>query len=103
MILLVVKLPGIYFDTKFSLINNSFYQGNVFITLKNAVFQSSSPIRHHVEKVILVHSFKPIQCTYSDGGPDHNPSYYSVILTQLCHFLKQDLDMTINCVTAPGT
>ena len=83
-------------------INDSFYQGDILITLKNAVFQPSSPLRHQVEKELLVSSFKPIQCTYSDGGPDHNPSYYSVILAQICHLVKNNLDMSVNAVTAPG-
>ena len=57
-------------------IEQSFYQGSVFVTLKDSVFQASSPLRHAAElsrilqqKVNFV--LKPILLVYSDGGPDH--------------------------------
>ena len=47
-------------------------------------------------------TWKPIECTFSDGGPDHNPRYSSVKIAQLSHFLNNDLDMSSAVVSDPG-
>ena len=52
------------------------------------------------EKVIA--EWKPIECNYSDGGPDHNTKHNSVKLAQTAHFLKEDLDMSANAITYAG-
>ena len=46
-------------------------------------------------------SSKPILFLYSDGGPDHRLTYYSVKLSLICLFLKLDLDYLCAARTAP--
>ncbi|CAH1269408.1 Hypp4174 [Branchiostoma lanceolatum] len=59
--------------------SDSFYRGKVYIALKDATFQPSSPIRHQTELYeVLNQAGKlglPILCQYSDGGPDHRLTY----------------------------
>ena len=82
--------------TKFSLIpsvvleieipdkfEGSWYTGQVFVGLKDAVFQHSNPLRHATE----LHSLllqriqnRTILYIYSDGGSDHRLTYMSVQL-----------------------
>lgn len=61
----------------------SFYHGDVHITLKDNIFQPSTPFRHAAETVKIVRSYfseddvnanKPIIVRYTDGGPDHRPT-----------------------------
>ena len=71
------------------------------------VFEKSTPLRHVVEKEKCVkgstsEEWKEIECNYSDGGSDHNTSYYSVKVAHICHFLRMDLDMLVAAVTYPG-
>lgn len=59
----------------------SFYHGDVHITLKDKIFQPSTPFRHAAETVKIVRSYfseydvnanKPIIVRYTDGGPQTN-------------------------------
>ena len=80
-------------------INDSFYGGSVTVTLKDAILQKSTPLRHQVEKEIEVaQEWKPIDLTYSD----HNRQKLSVKIALTAHHLKADLDMSISVVTYPG-
>ncbi|KAI8484568.1 hypothetical protein Bbelb_376750 [Branchiostoma belcheri] len=85
--------------------DDSFYRGKVFIALKNATFQSSSPIRHQTELYdVLNQAGKlglPILLQYSDGGPDHRVTYMSVQVSLICMFVILDLDMLVCARTAP--
>ena len=83
-------------------INDSFYDSTVTVTLKNSVFEKSTPLRHQAEKENSVAIWNPIECSFSDGGPDHNPRNYSIKIGHLTHFLKVDLDMSVSVVTYPG-
>ena len=83
-------------------IEKLFYEGKVFVMLKNALFERSSPLRHQAEKEKVINDWKPIECTYSDGGPDHNTKHYSVKIAQLAHFLNKNLDICVSAVTYPG-
>ena len=83
----------------------SWYQGKVLVGLKDAVFQSSSPLRHATE----LHSFllqrignKTIMFIYSDGGPDHRITYVSVQLSLIALFLNLNLYFLVACRTAPN-
>lgn len=51
-------------------IKDSFYHGEVSISLKDAVFETSSPSRHAVEMYKLL-DYKSILFFYCDGGSDH--------------------------------
>ncbi|XP_078597452.1 uncharacterized protein LOC144873716 [Branchiostoma floridae x Branchiostoma japonicum] len=83
----------------------SFYRGKVFVCLKDATFQPSSPIRHQTELYhILTKAGKlglPILCQYSDGGPDHRLTYISTQVSLICMFIILDLDMLVCARTAP--
>ncbi len=65
-----------------SSITKSFYSGSVFITLKDAIFQPSSPLRHCRELLQSLEAshlhLNPILCVYTDGGPDHRSNFLSV-------------------------
>jgi hypothetical protein len=85
--------------------SGSWYNGKVYVGLKDTVFKPSSPFRHMTE---LYHTIsksgiisKPILFLYSDGGPDHRLTYVSVQLSLICLFLKLDLDYLCACRTAP--
>lgn len=39
---------------------------------------------------------------YTDGGPDHRLTYYSVKVALICLFIDLDLDLLIAARTAPG-
>lgn len=83
-------------------IEESFYCGRVFVSLKDSVFQPSSPFRHGAELYNLLQAVSnPILCLYSDGGPDHRVTYLSVQLSLICLFRALDLDYLIAARTAP--
>ena len=95
----------LYIETLYMyLIMPLFYLGNVFIGIKDAVFEHSTPLRHATEIYNILQSqslMKPILFVYSDGGPDHRLTYMSVKLTLICLFLKLDLDYLCAGRTAP--
>ena len=83
----------------------SWYHGKVMVGLKEAVFQSSSPLRHATELHSLLLSRignKTILFMYSDGGPDHRLTYVSVQLSLIALFLNLNLDFLVACRTAPN-
>lgn len=53
-------------------IDGSWYDADVHVGLKCAVFESSSPVRHVLELEKNMPALgKPITLMYTDGGPDH--------------------------------
>ncbi len=86
-------------------INQSFYTGQVCVTLKEGIFEPSSCLRHCRELLDVLEStrqhMKPILCLYTDGGPDHRTTYLSVQIALICLFLTLDLDMLVAARTAP--
>lgn len=91
--------------------NDSFYYGKVHVTVKDKVFQASSAIRHCAENVRIlreevsedgVESSKPILFVFTDGGPDHRSTYWSVQLSYLAMFVALDLDLLVTARTAPS-
>ena len=83
----------------------SWYTGQVFVGLKDAVFQSSSPLRHAtgLHSLLLQRiADRTILFIYSDGGPDHRLTYISVQLSLIALFLNLDLDFLVACRTAPN-
>ena len=87
-------------------IGTSFYRGQVSVTLKDSIFQPSTPFRHAVElKSILKPADEnpsPFLLVYSDGGPDHRVTYGGVKLSLIVLFKLLDLDILIAGRTAPG-
>ena len=85
-------------------ITGSWYRGQVFVLLKDTVFEPSSPFRHACELYHILQSVsfsKPVLFLYSDGGPDHRLTYVSVQLSLICLFLKMNLDFLCAGRTAP--
>ena len=55
-------------------IAGSWYNGNVYVSLKDAVFEPSSPMRHMAKLSSLLNTQpdqKRFLLLYTDGGPDH--------------------------------
>lgn len=88
-------------------VSESFYRGQVALTMKDSTFQPSSPFRHATElKNILdqvdVNDKKPALFLYTDGGPDHRTTYNSVKLSLIILFKQLGLEFLVACRTAPG-
>ena len=84
----------------------SFYRGRVWVSVKDAVFQPSSPMRHSAEILKVLKAAKllddlQVLLLYTDGGPDHNITFMTVILSLLCLFLTGDLDFVVAARTCP--
>lgn len=87
-------------------ISDSWYNGKVYVGVKDAVFQPSSPLQHICElsSVINRHfgsSIPPIFHLYMDGGSDHRLTYMSVQLSLISLSLKHDFDLLCAARTAP--
>ena len=86
-------------------IEESFYRGQVYIGLKDPIFQPSDSLRHMAELYNILNSTnenKPYLFLYTDGGPDHRVTYVRVQLALIALFLKLDLDLLIAVRTPPG-
>ena len=86
-------------------LDDSFYRGKVYVGIKDAIFEPSSPLRHATELHSILKSVdsdpKPILLIYSDGGPDHNLTFLSTQISYICLFLQMDLDMLSAVRTPP--
>ncbi|GBC03479.1 hypothetical protein RclHR1_05140013 [Rhizophagus clarus] len=77
-------------------INESFYHGNIFVGLKNPIFEPSSAMRHATELYnIIVKTNKPYLFLYMNGGPDHQVKFVKTQITLISLFLALDLDYLI--------
>ncbi len=86
-------------------IEGSFYQGKVFVGMKDSTFQPSSPLRHATELRTILHSSDPgkeIILIYSDEGPDHRVNFLQVQLSLVTLFLRGDYDSLVAVRTPPG-
>ncbi|XP_062607328.1 uncharacterized protein LOC134269121 [Saccostrea cucullata] len=101
-VLLDVELPKCKDD--------SFYNGVLHVTVKDKVFTPSSPIRHAAESISIFRNSRssdglfldcPILFIYTDGGPDHRTTFWSVKLAHIATFIALDLDLLIAARTAP--
>ena len=75
------------------------------MTLKDAIFQGSSPVRHAVE-LLAMNSRKgnipdAFVLAFTDGGPDHNISFLNVIISWLGYFILGRCDFLVVARTAP--
>ena len=83
-------------------VSESWYRGQVTVTLKDAAFEPSSPMRHTTKlSKLLEGDTKPILFLYSDGGPDHCVTYISVQTALITLFRGLDLDYLCAARTAP--
>ena len=81
-----------------------FYRGDVCVSIKEHALQTSSPLRHSSELKKFLDSIgesKEILCLYTDGGPDHRTTYYSVKIAPICLFIAMDKDMVLAVRTPP--
>lgn len=104
-------IPSVLFDV--ALPNNardSFYKGAVHVTVKDKLFEASTPQRHVVETMKILRDSRsvdgvsldqPILLLYTDGGPDHRTTYKRVQLTLVYMFIALDLDALFAARTAP--
>ena len=85
-------------------LEDSFYRGQVFVGLKDAVLEPSSPLRHCTELAKILpqeDTSSSILLLYTDGGPDHNLTFLSVQLAIIALYIHFDLDMIQAVRTAP--
>ena len=85
-------------------IEGSWYEGAVHVGYKDAVLQPSSALRHATEvNSIIVPKIgnKSILFVYTDGGPDHRLTFFSVQLSLIALFLNLNLDLLVVGRTAP--
>ena len=84
-------------------IEDTFYHGRVCVGLQDATFQHSSPIRHACElrNILQSRDVQPILLLYTDGGPDHRPTFISVQLSLLSLFIELNLDFLCAVCTPP--
>ncbi len=77
-------------------IDQSWYEGQVFLGLKDAVFEPSSCLRHvtKLHDILLTKiGSKSILFMCTDGGPDHRTTFVSVQLALIALFLNLNLDL----------
>ena len=86
-------------------IDGSWYDGHVYVGYKDAVLEPSSALRHVTELHSILTPLignKSIFFLYTDGGPDHCLTFFSVQLSLIALFLNLDLDLLVVGRTAPN-
>jgi hypothetical protein len=78
--------------------NDSFYGGQIYVGIKDSVFEGSDPLRHMVElcdvlKDSFLDGFPPYLSIFSDGGADHNITFLYVQTMLACMFRMGDFDV----------
>ena len=65
-------------------VTGSFYTGQIYVDIKDAVFEASDPLTHVVELLFVfctekgINSLSPYWVLFSDGGGDHNLTFLYV-------------------------
>eukprot|EP00873_Tetraselmis_striata_P001256 jgi/Tetstr1/421520/TSEL_012467.t1 len=87
------------------------YTGQCHVVLKDSVFQPSTPPRHAAELMSIARSCSMrgditrgtpgVAFIMSDGGPDHNVSFYTVIASWLALFMELEMDVLTISRTTP--
>ena len=100
-VLLDIDIPGC--------IEESFYRGQVTVTLKDSVFEASNPNRFVAEVINYWHRLeeeKRDACSIiflvTDGGPEHRTTFESVKLALIHLFKVTGVDMVVAIRMAPG-
>lgn len=79
--------------------SESFYAGQIYVGLKDSVFQGSDPIRHVIELIGNLRAeykdsvIPPYLVLFTDGGADHNMTFLYVQCALLSLFRVLDLDI----------
>ena len=80
-------------DTPFG----SFYSGQVYVGLKDSIFEGSDPLRHVTELMSVLkrenERFSPYLVLFTDGGADHNLTFLYVQCVLLALFKIGDFDI----------
>lgn len=87
-----------------SLGKKSWHSGRVYVSLKDAVFQPSSPIRYMAKLDHILSNLdeeRKMLLLHSDGSPDHWVTYLSVQVALIALFLKHNLNYVCAVRTAP--
>ena len=99
-------IPSVTFIIKIpEELDGSWYEGEVHVGFKDAILEASSAIRHSAELCSILTpriSHRSILFVYTDGGPDHRLTFFSVQLSYVALFLKLDLDLLVVGRTAPN-
>lgn len=78
-------------------VTKSFFTGNIYVGVKDSIFQPSDPLRHMVELLDVLRKHEdgipPYLCLFSDGGGDHNITFLFVQCMLLALFKILDLDV----------
>ena len=91
-----------------SSIEESFYRGQITVSIKDATFEPSTPLRHATElksnlRALSVNTIRhPVLLLYSNGGPDHNVTFGSVKISLIALFRSMNLDYLLAMRTCPG-
>ena len=98
-------IPSVIFRLKIpEHIRDSWYNGQVYVGFKDAIFEPSNPVRHAAEVYSVLAGTKtppsPVLFLYTDGGPDHRITYVSVQISLVCLLKKLDLDFLCAARTA---
>ena len=85
---------------------DTFFCGQPNVTLKDRIFQKSSPLRHATELSAQITEriedfYKPILLLVTDGGGDHNVTHGSVQASLVALFIHRDLDFLCAMRTCP--
>lgn len=75
----------------------SFYTGQIYVGIKDSIFEGSNPIRHIVEMISVLRNewndFPWYMCMFSDGGGDHNVTFIYVQCVLLAFFRICNFDV----------
>lgn len=101
-----VKLVVVPPATEESTTASAYYDGDVYIHLKDATLQASTPLRHAAETLQTIkkagHLHSKVLVIRTDGGPDRKNTYIKVQLAFLALAIHLDLDALILMRTTPG-
>ena len=102
-------IPSVaFFPNIPSCVQDTFFSGCVFVTLKDKVLQPSNAMRHTAELIKVIKgnfssqlkNARVIVIT-SDGGPDHRLMFLSVKVAMIAFIQSLDLDMLVAVRTCP--
>lgn len=74
--------------------HDSFYSGQIYVSLKDSVFHGSDPLRHIIELLVVLEDVgekKPFLSMFTDGGGDHNITFLFVQCCLLTLFIIGDI------------
>ena len=79
--------------------SDSFYSGQIYVGLRNSIFQASYPFRHAVKLIdVLRNYYQDYQipsflCLFTDGGCDHNIKHLFVQCALIASFKVCNFDI----------